>query len=55
MAATIASDQDLSIFRRFGLLNTRNLLYLQYELMALETRLQELDVGVNDVKKGNDT
>lgn len=55
VAATMASDRDLSIFRRFGMLNTRNLLYLQSELMSLETRLQELDAQADDVKKGNAT
>ena len=55
VAATMASDRDLSIFRRFGMLNTRNLLYLQSDLMSLETRLQELDAQADDVKKGNAT
>lgn len=39
----IASDADLSIYRRFGALGARNLLYLQGELQALEAQLQKLD------------
>ena len=39
----IASDVDLSIYRRFGVLGARNLLYLQAELQVLEAQLQKLD------------
>jgi hypothetical protein len=39
----IASDADLSIYRRFGALGARNILYLQGELQALEAQLQKLD------------
>ncbi len=53
IATIMSSDRDLSIYRRFGVLNARNLLYLQSELMALETRLQELDAAANDLQKGN--
>ena len=55
VAATMASDRDLSIFRRFAVLNTRNLLYLQSEIMSLEARLQELDAEADDIRKGNAT
>jgi hypothetical protein len=34
-------------------LNARNLLYLQSELMALKIRQQELDEAANDLQKGN--
>lgn len=39
----IASDPELLIFRRFGHINIRNILYLQSELLALEARLKEYD------------
>jgi hypothetical protein len=52
VAAVMSSDRDLSIYRRFGGLNARNLLYLQSELMELETRLHELDISANDMQKG---
>ena len=39
----ISSDPELLVFRRFGHINVRNLLYLQSELMALEARLKEYD------------
>ena len=39
----IASDVDAAIYRRFGLLNARNLLYFQSELHELEEKLQYLD------------
>jgi hypothetical protein len=39
----IASDAELSIYRRYGALGARNLLYLQGELQALEAQLQKLD------------
>jgi hypothetical protein len=45
----IASDDDLSIYRRFGSLGARNILYLQAELQLLEQRLQELDEADYDV------
>lgn len=50
----MSCDRDLALYRRFGVLNSRNLLYLQSELMSLETRLQELDVAANDISKGNE-
>ena len=39
----IATDDELFIFRRFDRLNARNLLYLQSELIALETQLSKYD------------
>ena len=45
LAAFIASDCDRStaIYRRFGRLSARNLLYLQSELVELEARQDALD------------
>lgn len=40
----IASDDELSVFRRFKVLGARNLLYLQSSMMELEARLKELDM-----------
>ena len=54
VAACMSSDRDLALYRRFGALNARNLLYLQSELMSLESRLQELDESANDVSKGTE-
>ncbi|MCJ1388660.1 hypothetical protein MMC18_001509 [Xylographa bjoerkii] len=42
-AQYIASDEELSIYRRFGSLGARNILYLQAELQVLEAELQRLD------------
>src|SRR5436190_10730955 len=53
IATAMSGNCDLSIYRRFGVLNSRNLLYLQSEVMALETQLQELDAATNDMQKGN--
>ena len=48
LAAFIASDRDrsTSIFRRFDRLSSRNLLYLQSELAALEKQQDELDAEI---------
>jgi len=40
----IASDDELSVFRRFKVLGARILLYLQSSMMELEARLKELDM-----------
>lgn len=40
----IASDDELSVFRRFKVLGARNLLYLQSSMMELEARLKQLDM-----------
>ena len=50
----MSSDRDLALYRRFGTLNARNVLYLQSELMSLENRLQELDESANDISKGTE-
>ncbi|KAF1983285.1 hypothetical protein K402DRAFT_466098 [Aulographum hederae CBS 113979] len=43
LAAFIASDRDLAVFRRFDALSARNLIFLQRKLQLLETSLHELD------------
>ena len=51
----IARDTSLSIYRRFAVLNTRNILYLQSELADLEAQLQRLDAKGNGEEVDNDT
>lgn len=41
----ISSDDDLSVYRRFGGLGARNILYLQAELQFLERQLADLDAA----------
>ena len=50
----IARDPSLSIYRKFAVLNTRNILYLQSELADLEVQLQRLDAKGNGQEVGND-
>lgn len=47
VAAAMDADTDLAIYRRYGALNARNILYLQSELLVLEERLQQLDVDAD--------
>ncbi|EPS44799.1 hypothetical protein H072_1222 [Dactylellina haptotyla CBS 200.50] len=42
-AAIMSTDPELSIYRRFDRLNTRNFLYYQAELMYLEAEMDKLD------------
>jgi hypothetical protein len=42
-SAFIASDNDFLIFRRFGSLNARLILYLQDQITVLESSLEELE------------
>ena len=42
-AQFIATDSDAAIYRKYGHLSARNLLYLQSELHELEAQLQQLD------------
>jgi hypothetical protein len=42
VAAWIASDRGLSIYRRFARLNAKNLLYLQAEIVTVAEDLQEI-------------
>ena len=50
----IARDTSLSIYRKFAVLNTRNILYLQSELADLEVQLQRLDAEGNGEEVDND-
>ena len=43
-AQFIATDSDAAIYRKYGHLSARNLLYLQSELHELEAQLQQLDL-----------
>ena len=43
VAAFLNSDVDTPLFRRFGVLHARVLLYRQIELTALESKLYKLD------------
>ncbi|OCK75096.1 hypothetical protein K432DRAFT_309310 [Lepidopterella palustris CBS 459.81] len=45
LSALLASDPDLQVFRRFDRLASRNLLYLQAEILDLEARLDEFDAA----------
>lgn len=42
-SAFLDSDNDFLIFRRFGSVNTRLLLYLQDQIAVLETELEDLE------------
>ena len=42
LAAVIGTDRDLAIFRRFSILNSKNLLYMQGELTLLEAELRAI-------------
>ncbi len=48
LASFIDSDVDNVMFRRFGILHARLLLYKQAEITELERELQELDKGDTD-------
>ena len=41
----VASDDTLSVYRRFGVLGARNCLYLQAELQFLEQQLEDSDTA----------
>ena len=49
----IARDTTLSAYRKFAVLNTRNILYLQSELADLEVQLQQLDAKTNSEEVDN--
>ena len=51
LAAFIAADNGLIICRRFSILNAKNLLYLQAELVNLEAELRDI---VAEVKTSGD-
>ena len=50
----IARDTSLGVYRKFAVLNTRNILYLQSELADLEVQLQRLDAKGNGEEVDND-
>ena len=56
-AEFISKDRDAAVYRRFGNLNARNLLYMQSELHELERQLEDLDkedlkdIGNEDAQK----
>ncbi|GFG18860.1 hypothetical protein IFM5058_09441 [Aspergillus udagawae] len=52
VAAWIASDRGLSIYRRFARLNAKNLLYLQAEIVAVAEDLREI---IDEDQKSDDT
>lgn len=51
LAAWIASDRGLSIYRRFAGLNAKNLLYLQAEIITLADDLREI---IDEDRKSED-
>jgi hypothetical protein len=52
LAAVIGTDRDLAIFRRFSILNSKNLLYMQGELTLLEAELRAI---ANEDKESEDS
>lgn len=52
LAGQMEIQPETAIFRRFGALNARNLLYLQAEIMTLEKQLCEREVMDNGDEKG---
>ena len=50
----ITRDASFSTYRRFAVLNTRNILYLQSELADLEEQLQRLDAQGSGEEVDND-
>jgi hypothetical protein len=47
IAGQMSIQPETAIFRRFGELNARNLLYLQAELAYLEKKLSEYEIADN--------
>ncbi|ORX94882.1 hypothetical protein BCR34DRAFT_608126 [Clohesyomyces aquaticus] len=54
LSALLASDPDLQVYRRFNRLASRNLLYLQADILDLETRLKEYDTEDLEVSNSKD-
>ena len=52
LARHMEISPEAAIFRRFGALNARNLLYLQAELVHLEKKLCELERRDNQSSEG---
>ncbi len=44
LAALMGAHQELGLFRKFAKLNTKNLLYMQSELMHLEAELENIEL-----------
>lgn len=42
LASLIGSHHELAIFRNFGALNAKNILYMQAELVHLESQLSDI-------------
>lgn len=55
LSALLASDPDLQVYRRFDSLASRNLLYLQAEILDLEARLEELDAADLEVANAEES
>lgn len=53
-ASHVVRDTSLGVFRKFAVLNTRNILYLQSELADLEQQLQRLDAKADSTDTDND-
>jgi hypothetical protein len=53
LAAFIASDKELAVYRAFDRLNARNLLYAQSELLYLEEKLDALDRADSEAEPGS--
>jgi hypothetical protein len=54
LAALFGTHHDLAIFRRFSILNAKNLIYMQGEIVHLEAELNTLaceDKGSKDLEK----
>ena len=52
LAYHMGTSPEVTIFRRFGALNAKNLLYLQAELVHLEKKLCELEERDNQSGEG---
>ena len=55
LSALLASDPDLQVYRRFDSLASRNLLYLQAEILDLEACLEELDAADLEVANAEES
>jgi len=54
LSALLSSDPDLQVYRRFNRLAARNLLYLQAEILDLESRLKEFDAEDVEIANAED-
>jgi hypothetical protein len=54
LSALLASDSDLQVYRRFDRLASRNLLYLQSEILDIEKELDELDAADLEAAEGKE-